>query len=95
MTILVIVGVCIILAVLAFFLPRMSRHPQRGVDSTLEAGQDAAGKAPGKAGDLLEKPFETLAQGRQQKRAEGARGSREGARALGPNSGTRLANRTA
>ena len=59
MTIIVIVGVCIILAVLAFLLPRMSWWPQRGVDRTLGAGESAAGKAPGKAGDLLQKPFET------------------------------------
>jgi Family of unknown function (DUF6411) len=59
MTIAVIIVVCIILAVLGFLLPRMSWWPQRGVDKTLGAGQDVAGKAPGKAGDLLEKPFET------------------------------------
>ena len=59
MTILVIVAVCIVLAVLAFLLPRMSWWPQRGVDRTLGAGENVAGKAPGKAGDLLQKPFET------------------------------------
>jgi hypothetical protein len=58
-TIAVIIGVCIVLAVLGFLLPRMSWWPQRGVDRTLGAGEDVAGKAPGKAGDLLEKPFET------------------------------------
>jgi hypothetical protein len=52
-----IVAVCIILAVLAFLLPRMSWWPQKGVDRTLGGGQRVAGKAPGKAGDLLEKPF--------------------------------------
>ena len=57
MTIVVIIGVCIILAVLAFLLPRFSRHAQSGVDSTLGAGQSAASKAPGKAGELLQKPF--------------------------------------
>src|SRR5687768_6242117 len=34
-TIAIIVGVCVVLAVLAFLLPRLSRHPQRGVDRTL------------------------------------------------------------
>jgi hypothetical protein len=58
-TIAVIIGVCIVLAVLGFLLPRTSWWPQRGVDRTLGAGEDVAGKAPGKAGDLLEKPFET------------------------------------
>jgi hypothetical protein len=59
MTIAVIVGVCILLLVLGFLLPRLSRGPQRGVDRTLGTGQSAAGKAPGKLGDLLRKPFQT------------------------------------
>lgn len=57
MTIVVIVGVCIVLLVLAFLLPRLSRHPQRGVDKTLGAGQGIASKAPGKLGEWLQKPF--------------------------------------
>ena len=57
MTILVIIGVCVILAVLAFLMPRFSRHAQSGVDKTLGAGQGAASKAPGKAGEVLQKPF--------------------------------------
>ncbi len=58
MTIAIIIGVCIILAILAFLLPRLSRHPQRGVDSTLGAGESAAGTAPGKLGEWLKKPFQ-------------------------------------
>jgi hypothetical protein len=57
MTVVVIVGVCIVLLVLAFLLPRLSRHPQRGVDKTLGAGQRAGGSAPGPVGRLLQKPF--------------------------------------
>ena len=57
MTIAVIVAVCIVLLVLAFLLPRLSRHPQRGVDKTLAVPQRAASKAPGKAGEWLQKPF--------------------------------------
>jgi len=58
MTIAIIIGVCIILAILAFLLPRLSRHPQRGVDSTLGAGESVAGSAPGKLGEWLKKPFQ-------------------------------------
>jgi hypothetical protein len=54
-----IIGVCIILLILAFLLPRASWWPQKGVDRTLGAGQDAASKLPGKAGELAEKPFES------------------------------------
>jgi hypothetical protein len=52
-----IVVVCILLLVLAFLLPRLSRHPQRGVDRTLGVGQRGAGAAPGKLGQWLQKPF--------------------------------------
>ncbi len=34
-----IVAVCVVLVVLAFVFPRLSRHPQRGVDSSLSVGQ--------------------------------------------------------
>jgi hypothetical protein len=57
MTIAVIVGVCVVLLVLAFLLPRLSRYPQRGVDRTLGTGQSAAAHAPGKLGKWLQKPF--------------------------------------
>ena len=57
MTIAVVVGVCIVLLVLAFLLPRLSRHPQRGVDRTLAIPQGIAAKAPGKLGEWLQKPF--------------------------------------
>ena len=57
MTIAVIVGVCLLLLVLAFLLPRLSRGPQKGVDRTLSVGQRAGGSAPGFLGRLLQKPF--------------------------------------
>jgi hypothetical protein len=59
MTIGIIVAVCIILLILAFLLPRLSRHPQRGVDRTLGVGQSAGGKAPGPIGKLFSKSFGT------------------------------------
>ena len=52
-----IIAVCVLLAVLAFLLPRLSSGPQRGVDRTLGVGQRGAGKAPGKLGTWLAKPF--------------------------------------
>jgi hypothetical protein len=59
MTIAIIVGVCVVLAVLAFLLPRLSRAPQRGVDRTLGVGQRSGGKAPGPVGRLFSKAFGT------------------------------------
>jgi Family of unknown function (DUF6411) len=57
MTIAIIIVVCIILLILAFLLPRLSRHPQRGVDRTLGVGQRTGGKAPGPIGRLFSKSF--------------------------------------
>src|SRR5215212_3980190 len=67
MTIAVIAAVCVLLLVLGFLVPRLSRGPQKGVDKTLTAGQSAGSKAPGRLGRWLQKPFE-LAQGRRQER---------------------------
>jgi hypothetical protein len=57
MTIAIIVGVCVVLLILAFLLPRLSTGPQRGVDRTLGVGQRAGGKAPGPIGRLFSKMF--------------------------------------
>jgi hypothetical protein len=59
MTIAIIVGVCVVLLILAFLLPRLSRRPERGVDRTLGMGQTAGGKAPGPVGRLFSKGFGT------------------------------------
>jgi hypothetical protein len=58
-TIVIIAGVCVVLLILAFLLPRASWWPQKGVDRTLGSGQGAASKLPGKAGELAQKPFST------------------------------------
>jgi len=52
-----IVAVCAVLAVLAFFIPKLSRHPERGTQRTLGLGSRAGGKAPGPLGRLFSKPF--------------------------------------
>ena len=57
MLIAAIAGICVLLLVLGFLVPRLSRGPQKGVDKTLTAGQSAGAKAPGKLGRWLQKPF--------------------------------------
>jgi hypothetical protein len=52
-----VVAVCILLLVLAFLFPRLSRHPERGVDRTLGAGQSAGAALPGFLGRWAQKPF--------------------------------------
>jgi hypothetical protein len=57
MTIAVIAAVCVILLLLGFLVPRLSRHPERGVTKSLGLGGRAAGSAPGPLGRWLRKPF--------------------------------------
>jgi hypothetical protein len=52
-----IVAVCVVLAVLAFVVPRLSRHPEGGTQRTLGSGSRAGGNAPGILGQIFSKPF--------------------------------------
>ena len=74
MTIAIIVAVCIVLLVLAFLLPRLSSHPQRGVDRTLGVGQRAGGKAPGPIGRFLSKSFGTSRKATNKSASAGRKG---------------------
>jgi len=74
MTIAIIVGVCIVLAILGFLLPRLSTGPQRGVDRTLGVGQRAGGKAPGPFGRLFSKSFGTSRRATNRSASLGRRG---------------------
>ena len=74
MTIIVIAGVCVLLLVLAFLLPRLSHKPQRGVDKTLGVGQQAGSKAPGPLGRLLQKPFSSSRKATNKSASLGRRG---------------------
>jgi Family of unknown function (DUF6411) len=59
MTVAIIVGFCVLVLILAFLFPRLSRHPERGGQRALGAGSRGAGKAPGPLGRWLRKPFST------------------------------------
>jgi Family of unknown function (DUF6411) len=74
MTIIVIAGVCVVLLVLAFLLPRLSHGPQRGVEKTLGVGQRAGSKAPGPLGRLLQKPFSSSRKATSKSASAGRRG---------------------
>lgn len=54
-----VIAVCVVLLVLAFLFPRLSRGPQRGVSQALGGGARAGSKAPGPLGRWLSKPFST------------------------------------
>jgi hypothetical protein len=69
-----IIAVCIILAILAFVVPRLSHGPQRGVDKTLGAGQSTGAKAPGPLGRLLQKPFSSSRKATNKSASKGREG---------------------
>ena len=74
MTVVVIAGVCVVLLVLAFLLPRLSRGPERGVNKSLSLGQRAGSKAPGPLGRLLQKPFSSSRKATSKSASLGRRG---------------------
>jgi hypothetical protein len=53
----IVVGVCVLLALLGFLFPRFSHHARRGSDKGFSAGQRAGSKAPGPLGRMLSKSF--------------------------------------
>ena len=52
-----VIGFCVLLLILAFLFPRLSRHPERGGQKVMSSGSRGASKAPGKLGHWLSKPF--------------------------------------
>jgi hypothetical protein len=70
-----VIALCIVLAVLAFLAPRLSRHPQRGASAAFGKGGQGASKAPGKLGHWLSKPFRS-SQKAVNRSAEGGRRGR-------------------
>jgi Family of unknown function (DUF6411) len=69
-----IVAGCVLLLILGFLAPRLSRHPQRGVDRTLAAGQHEAAQAPGPLSRWLPKPFRTSQRAADKSASAGRRG---------------------
>jgi hypothetical protein len=59
MTIVAVVVFCVFLLVLAFLLPRLSHGPERGGSKLAGSQTKVTGKAPGKLGHWLSKPFRT------------------------------------
>lgn len=74
MTIAIIAAICVLLLILAFVAPRISRHPQKGVDRTLGVAQRTGGKAPGPIGRLLSKQFGTSRKATNKSASLGRRG---------------------
>ncbi|MEE1942443.1 DUF6411 family protein [Streptomyces sp. TRM 70361] len=71
-----VIAVCVVLAVLAFLVPRLSRHPERGTQRSLGLGARAGNKAPGPLGRLLSKPFHSSSRAVSRSGSAGRRGRR-------------------
>ena len=74
MTIAAVVVFCILLLILAFLAPRLSRKPERGGQKVLGLGSRGAGKAPGPLGRWLRKPFQTSQKAVSKSGSAGRRG---------------------
>jgi Family of unknown function (DUF6411) len=74
MTIAIVVGFCVLILILAFLFPRLSRHPERGGQRVLGFGGRGAGKAPGPLGRWLRKPFSTSQRAVSKSGSAGRRG---------------------
>jgi hypothetical protein len=57
MLIALVIGICVLLAILGFLVPTLSNRARRGSDKGFSMGQRAGGKAPGPIGRLLSKSF--------------------------------------
>jgi len=77
MTIVIVAGFCVLLLILAFIAPRLSRHPERGGQKVLGLGSRSAGKAPGPLGRLLRKPFSHSSRAVSRSGNAGRRGRRK------------------
>jgi len=69
-----VIAFCILILILAFLAPRLSRGPERGGQKVLGLGSRGAGKAPGKLGTWFSKPFRTSQKAVSKSGSAGRRG---------------------
>ena len=74
MVIAAVIGLCVLLVVFAFLFPRLSRGPEREGEEAMGAGSRGASKVPGKAGEVLAKPFQKSSDAISKSAGAGRRG---------------------
>ena len=74
MLIAAVIGICVLLAILGFLVPRLSNHARRGTDKGFSMGQRAGGKAPGPIGKLFSKSFGTSRKATNRSASAGRKG---------------------
>ena len=70
----IVIAVCLLLAVLAFLAPRLSRRPQHGVNRAFSGGQRGASRLPGTLGRWLQRPFSFSRRAANRSASAGRRG---------------------
>ena len=74
MTIVAIVGICIVLLVVSFLAPSLSRHPQRGVNKVVGFPRMLVAQLPGPVGRWAAKPFDKTQKHANQSASKGREG---------------------
>ena len=69
-----VIGFCILLFILAFLFPRLSRGPERGGQKVMGTGSRGASKAPGPLGRWFSKPFNSSSKAISKSGSAGRRG---------------------
>jgi Family of unknown function (DUF6411) len=69
-----IIAFCVLLLILGFLVPRLSRYPERGGQKVMGTGSRTASKAPGPLGRWLSKPFATSSRAMSKSGSAGRRG---------------------
>lgn len=77
MLIAAVIAICVPLLLLAFLAPRLSRHPERGVQRGFGAAARTGSKAPGPLGRWLSKPARTSQKAASKSAETGRKGRRE------------------
>ena len=69
-----IIAFCVLLLILGFLVPRLSRYPERGGEKVMGTGARGASKAPGKLGRWFAKPFNSSSKAMAKSGSAGRRG---------------------
>jgi Family of unknown function (DUF6411) len=72
-----VIAFCVLILILAFLAPRLSRGPERGGEKVLGFGGRGASKAPGRLGRWFSKPFQKSQKAVAKSGSAGRRGRRK------------------
>lgn len=68
-----VIALCVVLLILGFLAPRLSRKPEHASERAFGAGARGAGHAPGPLGRWLSKPFRTSSKAASKSASAGRR----------------------